>query len=78
MQTFERTEKVAWICRNCGYVYYGTNPPDKCPVCQYSQRLFPGAKVKIFKSKSKESKNSSHLFYFFIFFLRYYFAYYLH
>ena len=39
-KVFERTEKVAWICRNCGYVYYGTNPPDKCPVCQHPKDYF--------------------------------------
>ncbi len=39
-KVFERTEKVAWICRNCGYVYYGTNPPDKCPACQHPKDYF--------------------------------------
>ena len=22
-----------WVCKVCGYVYEGENPPDKCPIC---------------------------------------------
>lgn len=22
-----------WVCRVCGYIYYGENPPEECPVC---------------------------------------------
>ena len=23
----------AWICPLCGYIYYGAEPPEECPVC---------------------------------------------
>ena len=26
-----------WICRNCGYVYEGTEALDVCPVCAHPQ-----------------------------------------
>ncbi len=32
---FERGEEKVWICRNCGYVYVGTNAPAACPVCAH-------------------------------------------
>ena len=22
-----------WVCKVCGYVYEGENPPDECPIC---------------------------------------------
>ena len=22
-----------WVCKVCGYVYEGGNPPDECPIC---------------------------------------------
>ena len=22
-----------WVCKGCGYVYEGENPPDECPIC---------------------------------------------
>lgn len=32
--------KTGWICLNCGYVYEGTQAPEKCPVCQHDQGYF--------------------------------------
>lgn len=37
---FRDTEKTVWICRNCGYVYVGEQPPQKCPVCIHPQAFF--------------------------------------
>lgn len=34
-ETFKRPEKVWWVCRECGYVHYGTQPPAKCPSCDH-------------------------------------------
>ncbi|MCK8825733.1 rubrerythrin family protein [Fuchsiella alkaliacetigena] len=31
---FKREEAIKWKCRVCGYVYEGTEPPQKCPGCQ--------------------------------------------
>jgi rubrerythrin len=25
--------ETAWMCLNCGNIYYGTQPPKECPVC---------------------------------------------
>ena len=25
--------KTKWVCPLCGYVHYGENPPEKCPLC---------------------------------------------
>ena len=29
-----------WVCPVCGYVHYGPEPPDECPVCGASGELF--------------------------------------
>lgn len=34
---FCRRGENVWICLNCGYLYYGTCAPKKCPVCGYPQ-----------------------------------------
>jgi rubrerythrin len=33
-------EPVRWVCRNCGYVYEGTEPPDSCPACAHPKAHF--------------------------------------
>ncbi len=30
---FKKEKVVKWVCRNCGYVYEGTEPPKICPAC---------------------------------------------
>jgi len=30
----------AWVCTVCGYVHYGSRPPDECPVCGAEPELF--------------------------------------
>ena len=32
--------ETGWICLNCGYVYTGTNAPEKCPVCDHDKGYF--------------------------------------
>jgi rubrerythrin len=39
-KVFKRDSKVAWKCRNCGYVHEGDAAPDKCPACVHSQEHF--------------------------------------
>jgi rubrerythrin len=29
-----------WHCRNCGYVFLGTDAPEVCPSCQHPQAFF--------------------------------------
>jgi len=37
---FTKTEEVEWVCRECGYVYKGTTPPDKCPSCDHAMGFY--------------------------------------
>ena len=37
---FKRKEKQIWVCKNCGHVYYGYEPPEKCPVCDHPKAYF--------------------------------------
>ena len=36
-KVFEKGEKMMWVCRNCGYVYEGTEALAVCPVCAHPQ-----------------------------------------
>ena len=29
-----------WVCPVCGYIHYGDNPPEKCPLCGVPKELF--------------------------------------
>jgi rubrerythrin len=37
---FKKDHKVIWICRECGYVYEGTEPPAKCPACEHPSSFY--------------------------------------
>ncbi|MCJ7498152.1 MAG: rubrerythrin family protein [candidate division Zixibacteria bacterium] len=37
---FKKSEKVYWVCRECGYVHYGTEPPLKCPSCDHERSYY--------------------------------------
>ena len=37
---FKKSEKVWWVCRECGYVSYGTEPPLKCPSCDHAKSYY--------------------------------------
>jgi len=39
-RVFKRTGKVAWRCRNCGYIQEGTEAPAECPACAHPQAHF--------------------------------------
>jgi len=39
-RVFKREKVVRWKCRNCGYVYEGTEPPEKCPACAHPGAYF--------------------------------------
>ena len=39
----ETNEETKWICTICGYVHYGVEPPEKCPVCGVGKELFKQA-----------------------------------
>jgi len=38
--TFVRSEKVYWVCRNCGYVHESENAPEECPACKHPKAYF--------------------------------------
>jgi len=37
---FKKEKEVAWVCRECGYVYLGKLPPEKCPSCEHGRSFF--------------------------------------
>ena len=37
---FKNEKKVAWRCRNCGYVHEGEEAPNLCPACAHLQSHF--------------------------------------
>jgi len=39
-KVFKRQEKIAWHCSNCGYIYYGNEAPETCPVCAHKKDYF--------------------------------------
>jgi len=39
-KVFSRTEKMVWICRNCGHLADSTDAPKVCPVCDHPQAHF--------------------------------------
>ena len=39
-RVFKREQPVVWKCRNCGYLYEGTEAPDLCPACAHAQAHF--------------------------------------
>jgi len=39
-KVFKKDAPVRWVCRNCGYVSEGTEPPKVCPACAHPQAHF--------------------------------------
>ena len=39
-EVFQRSDKMVWKCRNCGFVHYGEKSPDICPCCLHPQAYF--------------------------------------
>ena len=37
---FKKKEKVVWVCRKCGYIHEGNEPPEKCPSCNHEKAYF--------------------------------------
>ena len=37
---FKRSEKKIWVCRECGYIYEGEEPPKECPSCDHPQSYY--------------------------------------
>jgi len=39
-RVFKREEKAWWVGRECGYVHFGTEPPEKCPSCDHDRAFY--------------------------------------
>ena len=37
---FKKDQKVEWVCRECGYVHIGEEPPEKCPACDHDRAYY--------------------------------------
>lgn len=37
---FRKDTEVEWVCRECGYVHKGTEPPEACPSCSHPKSYF--------------------------------------
>jgi rubrerythrin len=37
---FKKSAPVVWRCRNCGYLFEGTQAPGACPACAHPQAYF--------------------------------------
>jgi len=37
---FKKEKEVWWVCRECGYVHFGKEPPEECPSCDHLRRYF--------------------------------------
>lgn len=37
---FKKSKKVWWVCRECGYAVYATEPPEKCPSCDHPKSYY--------------------------------------
>ena len=37
---FKKEDDVWWVCRECGYIHFGKEPPKNCPACDHSRRYF--------------------------------------
>jgi rubrerythrin len=37
---FKKGKAVSWVCRKCGYVHEGIEPPAECPSCNHASNYF--------------------------------------
>jgi len=37
---FKKEKEVWWVCRECGYIHFGKEPPEKCPSCDHLRSYF--------------------------------------
>ncbi len=39
-EVFQKPKVVKWHCRNCGYIFEGTEAPKECPACRHPQGFY--------------------------------------
>ncbi|MCK4614456.1 MAG: rubrerythrin family protein [Thermoplasmata archaeon] len=37
---FRKEKKVYWVCRKCGYIHEGEEPPKECPACGHPYNYY--------------------------------------
>ncbi|MFX1318764.1 MAG: rubrerythrin [Promethearchaeota archaeon] len=37
---FKKKKPTIWICRECGYLHTGDEPPEQCPSCFHARKFF--------------------------------------
>ena len=37
---FKKDKEVWWVCRECGYVHFGNEPPERCPSCDHNKSFY--------------------------------------
>jgi rubrerythrin len=37
---FKKDKEVWWVCRECGYMHFGKQPPEKCPSCDHVRAFY--------------------------------------
>ncbi len=37
---FKKQANIKWHCRNCGYIYEGSEAPKECPACKHPQPYY--------------------------------------
>lgn len=37
---FKKDKEKDWMCRECGYVHVGMEPPEKCPSCDHDKSFY--------------------------------------
>ncbi|MFH1307365.1 MAG: rubrerythrin [archaeon] len=37
---FKKDKEIEWVCRECGYVHKGKQPPVKCPSCDHETSFY--------------------------------------
>lgn len=37
---FKKPKETQWMCRECGYVHTGKEPPAKCPSCDHARSFY--------------------------------------
>ncbi len=37
---FKKSESKIWVCRECGYIHEGKEPPEECPSCDHPKAYY--------------------------------------
>ncbi|MEW6295230.1 MAG: rubrerythrin [Candidatus Diapherotrites archaeon] len=37
---FKKDKEAWWVCRECGYMHFGKEPPAKCPACDHAKSFY--------------------------------------